>query len=135
MRKENWPSILVAAIDEQKSEKFEWGKSDCLQFASRVAAQLIDHDILSEADNRYTDETGAYALLSEMGGYDGVFGKYFKQREAPRFACRGDIVTVSFNDQNICGIVDASGRMVACKGERGVFYLPFKYITRAWEVR
>lgn len=138
MRKQNWPIILNEKIEEAKAAPFVWGVCDCLQFAGNVAAAMLDYDPHAKAEAdlyKYDSEIGAYKMLakhfdSKMGN---VFGKVFEEI-SPAFAGRGDLAIVMFEGREVCGVVDSSGRHVACKALEGILFMPIKSAIAAWRV-
>lgn len=138
MRKQDWPMILSEQIEAYKGLPFVWGVSDCLQFAGRVAGAMLDYDPHEKAEAHlyaYDSEAGAAKMIAKKfkGDMGNVFGKVFPEI-APALAGRGDIVIVDVDGRDTCGIVDSSGRRVACKAKEGVLFAPISKITRAWRV-
>lgn len=138
MRIDNWPRILGDAIKEIGAEPFQWGKTDCIQFAGRCAARILDYDLLTlaNADGRYSSEDAAMHVINDEYGGDieSIMDDVFHRRENERFAQAGDIVSLVINDNIVFGIVEPSGRYVAVKTKDGVTMAPHKLIKTAWEV-
>ena len=139
MRKQEWPKELVDVLEEYKAVAFEWGVSDCLQFSIRCAARLVDYDLVTKmnADGRYSTEAQAYEFLASLYGGDmgNIFDGFFNRHITTSFAGRGDIGIAELNGEKICGVVDSSGRWLACKGlNSGVYFLPLKLLVAAWRV-
>lgn len=137
MRKQNWPVILNDKIEEYKNAPFEWGKVDCLRFAGLISIDILENDpygTMSE-DFAYTTEEEAKGLLdTHFGGkMANVFGKVFEE-VPPKMAGRGDIAVVDVNGVEICGVIDGTGRRVACKAVDGLLFISVKHIVKAWRV-
>lgn len=136
MRKQNWNAILTDKIEEYKSIPFVWGVSDCLQFSGQVAAAMLDYDPYEKVGSyHYDSEEAAGQMLQDH--FDGDMGNVFStafEEIRPRMAGRGDIAIVEFKDTEICGVIDSSGRLVACKSVDGLLFVPMIYIQRAWRV-
>ena len=138
MRKENWPIILEEKIKEEIDVPFKWGQSDCMTFPARVAAAMLDYDLMEKAQLaiiQYDSEEGAKEVLREWFGKDmaGVIDLVFN-RVPVLMAGRGDIVLLKRNDIESCGIVDSTGRRAACKSEGGILFVPLSFAVYAWRV-
>lgn len=138
MRKENWPMLLNEKIEEFKSTPFIWGESDCLHFACRAAASMLDYDLYEKAEAStfiYDTEEGAALMLEEHFEKDmaNVFSSLFDSVPV-KLAQRGDIAICDFQGKLICGIFDTSGRTIACKSMEGVLFLPASKAVKAWRV-
>jgi hypothetical protein len=105
-------------------------------------------DIVDDFRGKYTDHASAFALIKTVTGGTTVAdaiaycAKKFgisewlnkEGKPLPLMAQRGDLCAV-LNDGNIiAGIVDLSGRYVACMGETGIIRLPLSAIQRAWRI-
>lgn len=138
MRFQDWPNRLTAVIEEYKTIPFVWGESDCMQFAIKAAARLVDYDLVlsfAEANNYSTENEANQQLTEYFGGtYDGVFDSVFPSCYTRAFARRGDVCIVDYNGSTVCGIIDSSGRFAVCKGINGLFFVPIKYVTKVWGV-
>ena len=139
MRIEGWQKELKEGIEEYKEIPFEWGRSDCIQFAGRVAARLLDYDLLTvaNADDRYsTEEEAESIIINEYGGnIEAVLDELFTRRENEKYAQAGDLVSFEMGGKTAIGIIDNSGRYIAAKTIGGLVFLPFKSIKTAWEVK
>lgn len=138
MRKQNWPLILTDKIEEFKNVPFVWGWSDCLHFAGLVAAAMLDYDPFLKGNAelyKYQSEEEAKKMLDDhFGGSMGnVFSSVFPEIGI-RQAGRGDIAIVNLKEVEICGVIDSSGRAVACKSNDGILFVPSSKIVRAWRV-
>lgn len=138
MRKQNWPMILTEKIEQFKTHPFVWGETDCLHFACRVASAMLDYDLYETAKASsflYDTEEGAALMLEEHFNKDmgNVFSSLFDE-VSPKLAQRGDVAICEFNGKEICGVIDSSGRSVACKSKDGILFLPISRVARAWRV-
>lgn len=138
MRKQEWPAILDQKIEEFKIAPFVWGECDCLQFVGIVAGCMVDYDLHAKAkywDYRYSSEEGALKMLADHfdGQMGNVFGTVFEEIN-PKMAGRGDIAVIEVLGKEICGVIDSSGRNVACKSVEGVLFAPVSKIRKAWRV-
>ena len=138
MRKQEWPIILDEKIEEFKDAPFVWGVSDCLQFPGRVAEAMLNYNPYEKAQAnlyQYDSEESALKMLSDhfSGKMGNVFGRIFKEIN-PKFSGRGDIAIVEVKGVEICGVIDSSGRNVACKSIDGILFVPVSKIKEAWRV-
>ena len=138
MRKQDWEQQLNAGIEAAKGTPFIWGQSDCINFAFGCAANMVDYDLMAKASafRNYTTEAEAYQVLTD--NFDGSMAKamdyFFEAHVNKTTARRGDIVIIDYNDIQLFGIMDLTGRFAACKSENGVLHVPIKYATNAWKV-
>lgn len=64
-RHHDWPSRLDAYLRATKRTPFAWGSNDCCEWAANAVRAMRDLDLLDWARGRYTDESGALAVLRE----------------------------------------------------------------------
>lgn len=76
MRRDNWESALIGALDIAERQPHVYGESDCLMKAAWNAAVVLHDDDPRRADilamieryrGRYSSLTGAYRVLREDG--------------------------------------------------------------------
>lgn len=85
---------LSALVAEWSARPFQWGITDCCQFA-RAAAWSI-HGVVVDSPH-YISEREAVRVLARLGGYAGLLrGAGFAGR-APSAARRGDFVIFEHN--------------------------------------
>ena len=80
---------LSALVAEWSARPFQWGTTDCCQFA-RAAAWSI-HGVVVDAPV-YISEREAARVLARMGGYAGMLRLAGMHGRAPSAARRGDFV-------------------------------------------
>jgi hypothetical protein len=104
-------------------------------------------DIADDFRGKYTDQASAFALIQTVTGGASVadaaahcaakhgLAEWLSKdgKPLPLMAQRGDLCVVNNGAQQIAGVVDLSGRQVACMGD-GVVRLPLRAIVRAWHV-
>jgi hypothetical protein len=84
---------LALLVAEWKARPFEWGTTDCCQFARAAAWRL--HGIVVEPP-AYRSEREALRTIRALGGYTGLLQSAgLLQRPALAAARRGDFVTFS----------------------------------------
>lgn len=133
MRVQGWERRLADFLEGQKNQPFEWGKNDCILFASKAADQVTDRDLVPEmlGYGEY-DKARAVEILREHGGdISGIFDKHFKRR-IKAMAKRGDIALVKRGATKAAGVV--VGRFVICKTAEGVVNVPIKDALMIWGV-
>lgn len=148
-RTEHWLTReMDAFLRENAGTPFRWGSNDCSLFAANAIQSMTGVDIAEDFRHKYTDEASAFALIQTVtGGTTVADAAAFcakkhglvewvdadgKQR--PLMAKRGDLCAVDNAGRLIAGVVDLSGRFVACMGESGILRISVRRITRAWHV-
>lgn len=143
-------TIKLVALDgflqAQRSAPFAWGTNDCCMFAANAVRAMTGADIAEDFRDKYLDQDAAFMLIKAVTGGESVADaiahcatKHGLQERLsvdgqpqPLMAQRGDLVAVSNGDTTIAGVVDLSGRYVACMGETGIVPLRLKSVVRAW---
>lgn len=136
MRLQGWESRLADYLNGERKKAFVWGENDCILFAARAADCVVDRDLTQEIEGygRY-NEARAHEILDEYGGeIEGIFDRHFDRRDNMLLAQRGDIATVKFGAMKAAGIIDTTGRLVACKTKTGLIHVPISHAITVWEV-
>lgn len=157
-RKKQWDSLeLDGYLRMRAAQPFAWGVNDCALFAANAIETMTGTDIAADfrgADARpaYTDEAGAFALITKVTGSTsppataigdaaawcaakhGMAEWLASGRPAPLLARRGDLVVVSNGGRLIAGVVHLNGLHVVTMAETGIVRLPLRAVTRAWKV-
>lgn len=123
---------LGALISEWSDRPFEWGISDCCQFA-RSAAWVL-HGIAVDAPP-YISERDAARALERMGGYEGLLtGAGLQRRRALLAARRGDFVIFQHDGPGLFprGLALVTGTHAHAPTERGLISLPKTVWVDAW---
>lgn len=147
-RKENWPRLLLEAIEEKKHARFQPGTHDCCISTCDLIERMTGADIAIEFRG-YSDRKGMEETLAEHGGVDGiaesVTTEYGLAEIPPSMAQRGDLLMLDFSeykkdipnapDGAVFAIVDMDGiHAVAC-GYKGWTRVPIKACAkRAWRI-
>jgi hypothetical protein len=130
MRIENWEIALSRHLMAWRERKFEWGSSDCAQFAGQAIEAMTGENIL--AAYPYTDEESGNAVLAAAGGLEALaqlhLGEYHQQ---PKTMMRGDFVLMQL-PLITCGIVDDTGMRIAAMGPAGLVRLPREAAWKIW---
>lgn len=147
-RHSDWQTTLDSFLRSHANTPFQWGENDCSLFAANAVQCMSSVDIADDFRGKYADEASAFALIKSVTGgawvadaivhcaqkhglneWTGPDGK-----PLPLMAKRGDLCAVSNDTNVIAGIVDLSGRYVACMSESGVVRLRLSNVVRAWRV-
>lgn len=147
-RIDNWHLQLNSFLIGHGSTRFSWGSIDCCLFAADAVRAITGVDIADDFRAKYSDQASAFGLIKSVTGGSSVVdaiahcaGKHglaewvgAEGQPLPLMARRGDLVAVSNAGRIIAGVVDLSGRAVACMGENGVLREPIPNIVRAWRI-
>lgn len=100
--------IVLSYIAEQARLPFEWGKTDCVQFAAGMIERLTG---VRPAVPAYATETEAKRWLVENGGLEAAVSTYLGPAQRDLRLCGdGDVVLTAFGGQKALGIL--AGRLV-----------------------
>jgi hypothetical protein len=139
---------LDAYLRDAATKPFAWGTTDCCLFAADAVLAMTGVDIADDFRGKYGTQAEALALIKTVTGGTTVtdaivhcatkFGlmEWLKAdgSPCPLMAKRGDLCAV-LNDGNIiAGVIELSGRYVACQGDAGLIRLQLSAIQRAWHV-
>ena len=104
-RVDNWESHLYQLIKEAADDSFEWGRTDCLHFASRINTAIsgVDH-IARLALPSYSSRLDAIRILADR--YEGRLLFMMDQilDRSNGKLCRGCIVATQTEDGPALGI-------------------------------
>ena len=85
---------LSALVAEWSARPFQWGITDCCQFARAAAWQI--HGIAVDSPH-YISERDAARVLARLGGYAGLLRAAGLHGRAPSAARRGDFIVFEHN--------------------------------------
>lgn len=101
----NLDTQIAALVNQWRTRPFQWGVSDCCQFAR--AAALMLHGVATPSPT-YANERDAFRAVAAMGGFPGILkAAGFVQRPVGS-ARRGDFVVVA----HAAGLFDAGLALV-----------------------
>ena len=136
-RKEDWPERLAAFVESRRQTPFAWGQQDCCMFACDAVQEITGTDIAAEFRGKYTSLLTAARILKPLEGVEGameraaeLFG--MEECKTPAFAQRGFVVHYDTPQGPALGV--CLGHVHAFAGPKGITFLPFKTIRRAWRV-
>lgn len=132
-RKENWPELLLKAIEESRSKPFEWGTHDCCTFAAYCVLTMTCVDLMEPFRGRYSSALGALKVVTEAG-HATLTDAWSAALPAiaPLMAQRGDVVMFESTEGMAVGVV--TGQQAIAAGPDGVTSIPMALWLRAWRV-
>lgn len=138
MRKQGWEKRLSDFLSAEREAPFVWGKNDCIAFAAKAANEVVERDLMPEFDSYGAyDEKAAQEMLAKFDGdLCRFFDAHFRRRYNLNFIQRGDIVVIEFRGVRAAGVLDCSGRVIACKTLAGLLHVPLdkNKIVGAWDI-
>jgi len=139
-RIQGWEKALSDFLLSAKDTPFRWGVNDCIMFPAKALQAMTRKHFIQmgfEQGYKYTTKAGAGEMLDKHfgGNVENVFAHYLgNARDDIGFARRGDIVIVQHNDETIGGVVDDSGRNIACAGRKGLVRFPKREALKYWRI-
>lgn len=133
IRKENWPELLLDAVEAARSKPFAWGQHDCCTFAADCVQAMTGVDLMAEFRGRYTSAKGAVKVVAKAGHAALADAWCAALAEiAPLAAQRGDVVMFETDEGLAVGVV--TGTQAVAAGPDGVTFVPLELWLRAWRV-
>ncbi|EJF91690.1 DUF6950 family protein [Bartonella tamiae] len=131
-RADGWAVALGCVVEKHNELPFQYGVSDCGQFAADAIEAVIGKDILKPY-RLYRTKIGAARVLRKSGflNLGALFAKHFKEGSLS-LAMRGDIGVVDYQGELCAGVFTGTG--FACKGENGIIFADYSQIERVFEV-
>lgn len=122
---------VLAYVQQHASTPFEWGKSDCVQFADGLVRLVTGQGYASGYS--YDSEFGAARLIREAGSLEALVSKHLGPMNRDRRECRdGDVVLSAFDRGPMLGI--AVPRLFYLRTERGVIPVEIEMAIGFWRV-
>jgi hypothetical protein len=136
VRREDWPEVLDARVEEARRRAFSWDEHDCVGWAVGTAEAMTGRPIMPWHDP-YKDAKGALKALKALGCADvSAFAeKYFGGPIAPAAARRGDVVLLPSGQKSwpyALGV--CLGPIAAAPGPLALEFRPMADATAAWVV-
>lgn len=133
VRLEGWENKFSNYLDEKRNMPFKWGDNDCILFAAKGLEIITGEDYYSKY-LPYNNEEEAKNILKKNGGFAGIIKKSLgKPHDNYKKARRGDLVLLKIPNIT-CGIVDDSGKFIACPSENGIVRYPISNAYKIWSV-
>lgn len=124
---------MLSEIERHSVLPFEYGKSDCLTFATDVARAISGVDVM-RGKRSYNNQTGALLALKKSGFSnvgDALASKF--EEIAPALAGRGDLGIIAGNEV-VVAVVFVGPYAVGKEVPGGVRQVPRAAVTRAFRV-
>jgi hypothetical protein len=121
-RRDNWPDLLAAYIEERRNAPFAWGSNDCCLFAADWIQIATGRDIAAQWRGSYTTALGARRALDEGGGIERLVEQEGGIRIQTGLAQRGDLVAQDFPVGIALGI--CVGPLAAFVSQNGIEFVP-----------
>jgi hypothetical protein len=133
-RPENWPGLFYAYLSEVAQREFEWGRHDCVLFASGWLERLGYEEVLAGLP-AWVSALSAARAMRGAGRFDETVSERMKLLGCPQiltaYAQRGDMALVKEGrGRHALGIVD--GNKVACPAQLGLVMLPLNSALAVW---
>jgi hypothetical protein len=123
MRNREWSKFLADKICEWMDYKFKWGKKDCCIFVGECIEVMTGENPQKEFMGKYRSEKGAFRILREVGGIDGVLGRKYEKIDL-KMVQRGDVATGIASDGTETVAIWFNGWWSTC--ENGVGRIEFE---------
>ena len=132
-RHDNWPTLLVAFIEERRHAPFAWGSNDCCLFAADWIRRACGVDFAEGLRGGYSSALGATRVLSRYGGVLEIAGTLAKLESIPTStARRGDVVAFKMDGGHALGI--CIGDIAALVGKGGLVFPRIETAAAAWRL-
>ena len=99
MRISNWPSALIAHIEDNRQTPFKWGVHDCMLWAASCIEAVTDNDPAKDLRGTYSTALAAIRIIDSYGGFNALVESLIDGGEEMRIhrnlASRGDLVTTT----------------------------------------
>ena len=116
------------ALNAIESRSFQYGSTDCCQFAREIVQQITGREI--EAPT-YGSESEADDIVEGFGGYQKMISALLDQEPSPIDSLRtGDPVLLEVGGQPIVGVMFANG--VALKTKQRITSVSAKHVRAGW---
>lgn len=126
----DWAPRLNRFISSVRDNRFEWGKWDCVTFASDAVQVMTGVDMIPEYRGQYSTEQEGDELLRKIG--EGKLYRTMRKklgRSVPGvYGHKGDVAFY----EGRCGII--LGRMAMFTGSEGYVFVKLTHIQRAFHI-
>ena len=134
----DWPTRLLAAIDEKAGTRFSPGIHDCCISACDIVERMTGEDIAARFRG-YSGKEEMLATLETHGGVESIAETVMKEHgcgEIPiALAGRGDMSMLDTPDGPTMAIVDMDGIHAAACSAKGWRPVNIKqHATRTWRI-
>lgn len=120
---------IIRALNKWPKSKFEYGISDCCQFASFMVKELTGVDYAAKFN--YDSEESAFDIMSKHNGLVGLFTSLL-----------GESTTESVDGSPCIVYIDGTGEaggikygnLVVCVTQNGLAHIPESKIIASWNL-
>lgn len=132
-RKDNWPSLLAAFIEERRHLPFAWGSNDCCLFAADWIRCVCGIDFAEDLRGTYSTALSAARVLRRHRGVIALAEvKAGLDRKSIELVQRGDLMAFEVPGGVALGI--CLGSVGAVVGARGLEFPTINRACAAWKV-
>lgn len=134
MRFENWPALLIEALDAARGKQFKFGEFDCALFAADIIAAMTGTDLAAKYRGKYSSELGYKKLLGKSRRLEAVIEAAVVDCEEINalLAQRGDLVLYDGTNGVSAGIV--YGHNAYFPTDLGLASVSIDQCRRAWRI-
>jgi len=133
----NLDSKIKQLFEDYNKEPFQYGVSDCANFASDWVQRITGRDIISDFEE-YSTEATAMSVLSSHGykDQDELLDDYFK-RVPKRRMKRGDLCGHYFEGNKIMAIGVYVSSFAMFRNDDGLVMVPYKMLDTnlCWSIQ
>ena len=132
-RHDNWPTLLVAFIEERRHAPFAWGSNDCCLFAADWIRRACGVDFAGGLRGTYASALSAARVLRNQGGvFDLAALRAGLERKPVELVQRGDVVGFEVPGGVALGV--CLGSVGAVVGATGLQFPEMNRACAAWKV-
>lgn len=132
-RHDNWPTLLVAFIEERRHAPFEWGSNDCCLFAADWIRRACGVDFAEDLRGTYGSALSASRVLRTHGGvFDLAAVRAGLEQKPVALVQRGDLLGFEVPGGVALGI--CLGSVGALVGASGLEFPEINRACAAWKV-
>lgn len=137
-RRTDWLDRLQRELEAAADRPHQWGRHDCALWCARCIHAMTGADFAKGLRGRYRSERGAFRVLSEYGGLEGLVTHFLGEPVGPICARRGDVLIGPFHERDDGTLVDVFaicvGHKGAAPGADGLRLHEIGNYTKAWRV-
>lgn len=99
-----WESRLAEWVEHNRTRSFEWGQFDCALMAASCAEAITGTHPAPDLIGTYYTALGAYRVILENDGLDGICDARLDGRVNPKRSRRGDIIMAQLDRKQCLGV-------------------------------
>ena len=130
MRHEDWSKRMWAVLAAWERRPFSYGA--CVAMSAEVVDAITGSAWAKAIEALYASEADARALMAERG-LEALIAERLGEPVARNLICTGGVALLDFpSTGQAAGI--CTGDRIACPGDRGLLYLPYRLALKGWRV-